>query len=418
MKINLRDFREYIIYLVLWLLLFMAPLASMYMRTMNHSYIAFDWIEIFDIWKMYLVYLVIFLVHNFLIAPLFIYQRKKLLYFTTVLFLLASFFIYQVYSRPDRGEMRPKGPRPPEFVQEGKKQNPDEVLFYGPVRSKLQKDSALKGSTHELCQSKKKAYPTWEKEGRRKFQHRPGGWFDPPLLIGQLDVISIFILILLFGMNLGVKLYFKSQNDYKQMQLLEKQNLSQQLEYLKYQINPHFFMNTLNNIHALVDLDSEKAKTTIVELSKMMRYLLYDGNRAYVPVQSEIRFLKNYITLMKLRFTDKVKIKVEIPDEIPDKGIPPLMLITFVENSFKHGVSYQQESIINVEMHFTGNRFSFFCENSKHQESTERPGGVGLANVRKRLDLIYGKDYSLDINDGEDIYTVKLDIPLHKTISI
>lgn len=418
MKINLRDFRENIIYLVLWLLLFMAPLASMYMRTMNHSYISFDWMEIFDIWKMYLVYLVIFLVHNFLIAPLFIYQRKKWLYFTTVLFLLAAFFIYQVYSRPERDEMRYKGPRPQEFVQKGKPQNLDEERFEGPIPSELQKDSALKGRTHEFCLSKKKVYPMLEKERWRKFRHRPGGWFDPPLLFGQLDVISVFILILLFGMNLGVKLYFKSQNDYKQMQLLEKQNLSQQLEYLKYQINPHFFMNTLNNIHALVDLDSEKAKTTIVELSKMMRYLLYDGNRAFVHVQSEIRFLKNYITLMKLRFTDKVKIKVNIPDEIPDKGIPPLMLITFVENSFKHGVSYQQESFINVEMHFTSNRLSFFCENSKHAESTEHPGGVGLANVRKRLDLIYGKDYSLDINDGEDIYTVKLDIPLHKTVSI
>ena len=150
----------------------------------------------------------------------------------------------------------------------------------------------------------------------------------------------------------------------------------------------------------------------------MMRYILYDGNRPLVPVQSEIRFLKKYITLMKLRYTDKVKIKVEIPGEIPDKGIPPLMLITFVENSFKHGVSYQQESFINVDMHFTGNRFFFLCETSKHPKSTEQHGGVGLTNVRKRLDLIYGKDYTLDINDGEDIYTVKLDIPLHKTISI
>lgn len=418
MKINLRDFRENIIYLVLWLLLFLAPLASMYMRTMNHSDITFDWMEIFDIWKMYLVYLVIFLVHNFLIAPLLIYKHQKLMYFGTVLCLLAVFFVYQVYSRPYRGMMHHKGPRPQEILRDEKQPNPDDELFDDQIPSEFQRDSIMRGQQREYCKSKKKDRAMWETERRRMKRHRPGGWFNPPLFMGQLDIISVFILILLFGMNLGVKLYFKSQNDYKQMQLLEKQNLSQQLEYLKYQINPHFFMNTLNNIHALVDLDSEKAKATIVELSKMMRYILYDGNKPLVPVQSEIRFLKNYITLMKLRYTDKVKIKVEIPGEIPDKGIPPLMLITFVENSFKHGVSYQQESFINVDMHFTGNRFFFFCENSKHTKSTEQHGGVGLTNVRKRLDLIYGKDYTLDINDGEDIYTVKLDIPLHKTVSI
>ena len=121
------------------------------------------------------------------------------------------------------------------------------------------------------------------------------------------------------------------------MRLLEKENLNQQLEYLKYQINPHFFMNTLNNIHALVDIDPEKAKTTIVELSKMMRYLLYEGNNSLIPLHREVEFLRNYITLMKLRYTDKVKIDTDIPVSLPDRRLPPLLLITFVENAFKHG---------------------------------------------------------------------------------
>lgn len=134
-------------------------------------------------------------------------------------------------------------------------------------------------------------------------------------------------------MNLGVMLFFKSNKDEAELQLLEKQNLQQQLEYLKYQINPHFFMNTLNNIHALVDIDPEEAKTTIVELSKMMRYILYEGNKPIIPLQREIQFLENYITLMKLRYTNKVKITLNIEKNIPDYGVPPLMLITFVENA-------------------------------------------------------------------------------------
>ena len=228
------------------------------------------------------------------------------------------------------------------------------------------------------------------------------------------------ILVLLIGMNLGVKLYFKNDKDSKEMQQLEKQNLQQQLEYLKYQINPHFFMNTLNNIHALVDIDPEKAKTTIVELSKMMRYILYEGNKSLIPVAREIQFINNYITLMKLRYTDKVKISLDIQHAINDMGIPPLMLITFIENAFKHGISYQQESFINISISFTGKRLFFTCINSKKQEENSekqetglpKQSGVGLANVKRRLELIYGDKYTLEIKDNIDTYNVKLDLPM------
>ena len=164
----------------------------------------------------------------------------------------------------------------------------------------------------------------------------------PPLFVGEHDVLSIVVLILMFGANLGTKYYFRSRSDQRKLEDLEKQNLEQQLEYLKYQINPHFFMNTLNNIHALVDIDPEKAKSTILELSKMMRFVLYEGNKTVVPLEREISFLQNYITLMKLRYTDKVRIQVDVAQTLPNKDVPPLIFITFVENAFKHGVSYRQ----------------------------------------------------------------------------
>ena len=234
----------------------------------------------------------------------------------------------------------------------------------------------------------------------------------PPVLMGEHDIVATIILVLMLGMNLGVKLYFKNREDQLQMAALEKQNLEQQLEYLRYQINPHFFMNTLNNIHALVDIDPEQAKSTIRELSKMMRFVLYEGNKKTVPLSSELSFLRNYITLMGLRYTDKVDITLQLPETIESGEVPPLLFVTFVENAFKHGISYQQQSFIEIQGSINDSKFAFHCRNSKRVESGEKTGGVGLRNVRQRLDLIYGSRYSLNISDGTTDYNVELTIPI------
>ena len=410
MKLHLRDNKENLIYLGLWLILFLAPVLSQYIRTNSNS-TTFLWTDILHVWKIYAIYLIVFVIHNIILAPLLIYKHKKTMYVATTVCLITVCIIFQCMQRPkdfrpmdnmgpnhgmmmgrDRG---PEGSMPPEFRSQNIKKGQPSIS-----KPDRKPDGQMNGQPGERRPD--------EKNGRGKM---------PPFFFGQIDIINTIMIISLLGMNLGVKLYFKSDNDTKAMQQLEKQNLQQQLEYLKYQINPHFFMNTLNNIHALVDIDPEKAKTTILELSKMMRYILYEGNKTLIPIQREIQFLNNYITLMRLRYTDKVKIKIDIPDNIPDKGVPPLMLITFVENAFKHGVSYKDESYINVEMRFIGDRFYFGCQNSKHAESTEQHGGVGLTNVRKRLNLIYGDKFTLDIIDKPDTYEVKLDIPLNKAAS-
>lgn len=232
------------------------------------------------------------------------------------------------------------------------------------------------------------------------------------MIVGEHDIIALIVLILMLGMNIGIKLYFKSRRDTKIMAALEKENLEQQLEYLRYQINPHFFMNTLNNIHALVDIDPEKAKSTILELSKMMRFILYEGDKKGVPLTREFEFIRNYITLMRLRYTDKVKVTVELPTEAPDYELPPLMLITFIENAFKHGISYQHESFVQVKANIANERLHFSCSNSKADKPNEEKGGVGLANVKQRLNLIYGENYTLNIQDEPDRYDVELEIPL------
>jgi LytS/YehU family sensor histidine kinase len=234
----------------------------------------------------------------------------------------------------------------------------------------------------------------------------------PPLILGEHDAVAVIILILMLGMNLGVKLYFRQLKDRERMAKLKKQSLEQQLEYLRYQISPHFLMNTLNNIHALVDIDSEQAKDSIVSLSQIMRFALYEGSKQTVPLSSELAFTRQYIQLMRMRVSQRVRIDIDLPSTVPDAQIPPLMLITFVENAFKHGVSYRQESFIEVSATVVDGTLSFRCRNSKAPKEKESPGGVGLSNVKRRLELIYGKNYSLDIKDLTETYNIELTLPL------
>ena len=150
-----------------------------------------------------------------------------------------------------------------------------------------------------------------------------------------------------------------------------------------------------------------------MELSKIMRFVLYEGSKQKVPLRQELIFLDNYIQLMRMRVADKkVDITVDIPQAIPDREIPPLMMITFVENAFKHGVSYQQHSFIHINIQIIDNQLHFVCSNSKMPQGEDHHGGLGLQNAKRRLELIYGRTYHLDIRDEENTYTVNLTLPL------
>ena len=377
-------------YAALWGLLFAAPVLSLWVRTASDANISFDWQEILVVWRQFGVYLLLFLIHNFVLAPMLVYGRKRWLYVLLTLCMVGLFSIYQCSHRPD------------DFMHQ---RRPPMEMHDKHQPSMEMRDNRPPMEMHDDRPPMDEAF----NHEPPPFEHRPG---EPPAFIGQHDIIAIVVLILMCGMNLGVKLYFRSRKDQKKLVQLQKENLEQQLEYLKYQINPHFFMNTLNNIHALVDIDPEKAKETILELSKMMRFVLYEGNKQGVPLSREFDFIRNYITLMRLRYTDKVRIDVDLPNEVPDRQIPPLMLITFIENAFKHGISYQHESFIEAKVVVENDELRFSCRNSKSEKSNEEKGGVGLANVRKRLHLLYASNYTLNIHNGADTYSVELNIPL------
>lgn len=228
---------------------------------------------------------------------------------------------------------------------------------------------------------------------------------------------NIVFALFMNGTNSAIKLFYQSLRDEQQMQFLTQENLRAEMETLKYQINPHFFMNTLNNIHALIDIDGEAAKSAVIDLSKMMRYVLYDSERETISLAADIQFLKNYIELMRIRYTDRVEITIDYPPALPDGvSIPPLLLIVFVENAFKHGVSYNRKSFIRITISCADEQLTAVIRNSRHTVADEEPlrsGGIGLENVRKRLELTYGSGgYTLDLHEESDSYTVKLVIPI------
>lgn len=382
----IRRHGETLAYLFFWVMVYATPVLMMYLRTQNHTDLEFEWDEICHLWLLASVFFLLFVAHNFFLAPLLVYKNKRNIYFPIVSIIVICFAILQF-------TIRPTGPRhkPRRFRTEMRQPGICDTAKIRPYD---------KGTGN--------IQPTrpYQMEPPRGPRHRP-------FFVDQFDFISVIILILMFGMNLGIKLFFKQEEDEKKLQQLRTENLNQQLTYLKYQINPHFFMNTLNNIHALVDIDPEKAKESIIKLSKLMRYVLYDGNMRMSSLQKENDFIANYIELMRLRYSDKVDIRVDTDSSFPDAMIASLITVTYVENAFKHGISYNKSSFIHITAHVRNGRFLFTCRNSKHKESTEEHGGVGLENTRKRLNLIYGDDYTLNIEDTEDTYNVELDIPLN-----
>ncbi|MDW3646822.1 MAG: histidine kinase [Bacteroidia bacterium] len=226
-------------------------------------------------------------------------------------------------------------------------------------------------------------------------------------------LISSFLCLLIIGVDTGLNSFIKLSREEREHSLLKRENVSNQLAFLRNQVSPHFFMNTLNNIHALIDIDTTEAKESIIRLSRLMRHLLYDSEAEFLPLRKEVEFIESYVELMKLRYPSKVDILLEIPDLIPDKQIPPLLFTSMLENAFKYGISYSNPSFISISLEWTSNSLSFEISNSNHRESQEENySGIGLQNTRKRLELLYAKHYILDVHDHEDIYTVNLLIPI------
>ncbi|MBL7831959.1 MAG: sensor histidine kinase [Saprospiraceae bacterium] len=201
---------------------------------------------------------------------------------------------------------------------------------------------------------------------------------------------------------------------------LENRNMQSELNFLKSQINPHFLFNTLNSLYALTLKKSDKAPDVVIKLSEMMRYMLYECNEKFVPLENELIYLQNYIELEKLRQPDSIHIDFRIEGNTDSLMIAPLIIISFLENAFKHGISTSIDfGFVNIHFRISGQILEFKIENSKtefQQKQNNKIGGIGLINAQKRLDMIYPDQHTLEIIDTQELYTVLLNINLNNEI--
>lgn len=230
-------------------------------------------------------------------------------------------------------------------------------------------------------------------------------WVDPPFKMAVYIQLLSYLAPLFFSVALkSTKRWVKTEAERKEAANIK---LKSELQHLHYQLQPHFFFNSLNNIYALVDISPDQAKTSIHSLSKLMRYMLYETNVDTISLSKEIDFMKKYIELMKLRVSDKTEVNYKFPTEDTGIKIAPLLFISLIENAFKHGVSASKESTINIQMTCDNGTVIFTIENDNFPKKTEDKSGsgIGLVNIIKRLELLYPNknNFKTDITNARFI---------------
>lgn len=221
----------------------------------------------------------------------------------------------------------------------------------------------------------------------------------------KLDMFLLMMILLIAGISTSLTLIQKWQADKQLRESLEKEKIGSELSFLKAQINPHFFFNTLNNIYALTHVDIEASRKALHKLSRMMRYLLYDTQTGITPLSKEVSFIADYIELMKLRLNDTTKVIFEGPLINQEIQIAPMLFLPYIENAFKHGVSTTSPATIRIELSFDDNRLKLAVKNTIFNENSiaaDTYGGIGLSNTKRRLDLLYPGKYKLEAYKKED----------------
>jgi hypothetical protein len=361
---------EYSIYAIIWILLFLGQIIEEVQYPLND-----DFIDALKSLVFILPFFIFFIIHDFSLSYFELKKNKRWLYLTITTFATAALIFH--------------------------------FLLISPKKDFKSKSDFNKTELLDLKHFED--HPFQMDQPRPDFP-KPHRHFSPFHLIPPLTNLLIALMIIVF--NRGLKLQFRYFENQKRVMDLENQNIQNELNYLKHQINPHFFMNTLNNIHALVRSNPEKAEDAIVGFSKIMRYLLYESNLEKVSLEKEFILIRNYTELMRLLLTDHVKINLELPWIFPSVSIPPLIYITFLENAFKHGISYSKDSFIYLKITYDELYIYSVIQNSNHHVKSESGSGIGLENVKKRLGLIYGNRFKMKINETTEDFKVELQIPI------
>jgi sensor histidine kinase YesM len=226
---------------------------------------------------------------------------------------------------------------------------------------------------------------------------------------------ALFANFNLCGIAVAIKLFKYWWVEKEAKQQAEKNNLIAQLQLLKSQIHPHFLFNTLNNLYSLTLTKSETSPQVVLKLSALLRYVLYECDVNDISLDKEIEMIRNFVELEQFRYGERLDLSLHVSGNTEAKRIAPLLLLPFVENCFKHGVSHQMEQCwINMDLSVEGNILYLKFTNSRmpSKQPSGHQDGIGLKNVKKRLDLLYGDAYVLKILPGDETFTVSLDIQL------
>ncbi|MGD0341407.1 MAG: histidine kinase [Bacteroidales bacterium] len=353
-----------LLHLLAWIILLALPLYFIKRWQVEKDFIWLYYINI-------LIYGIIFYSNYLVLIPRFFFSEKRYRYFLSVIILVGCFyFVSDVSNRM--------------------------IFKYVPGRAYAQRSVKP------------------ENEGRLQGPP-PGNRYvnRPPFRQMHLYNYTLNSIFLIF-FSLGLKILERQEHIEKFQKELEKEKLNSELAFLKNQISPHFFFNTLNNIYSLISINAEDSRMAVLKLSKLMRYLLYESEQGNTRLSSEIDFMINYIDLMKLRMSNKADLKISFPEKFEDKSIPPLLFITFIENAFKHGISNRGKSFIDISMISEGSSIVFKCSNSiaNLKNEKEENSGIGLENIRKRLNLLFPGKHELKIDTSDNSYNVTLVINL------
>lgn len=230
----------------------------------------------------------------------------------------------------------------------------------------------------------------------------------------MIDVVMLFFnIFFIVFIAISIKFYKRWSDKDQKSQIMQKEKVEAELQMLKTQINPHFLFNTLNSIYVLAMRNAEKTADTVLQLSDILDYILYKINKPQVPYSDELHIIENYINLEKIRFSERVEVELKSEVKTHNIEIPPMLILPFVENAFKHGVGKSIEKSW-IRIYITENDFSLIIEvsNSKNPNIIKNgSSGIGMANTLKRLSLLYGESFNFEKIDTQYNFQIKLSIP-------
>ncbi len=224
--------------------------------------------------------------------------------------------------------------------------------------------------------------------------------------------VQILFGVLLFAVGASVKLVAEWYKNERVKTQINTQKINTELSFLKTQLNPHFLFNTLNSIYSLANKKSDYTTDAIITLSELMRYMLYETDKSYVPLKNEIDYIKNYISLQTLRLKDSSGVRFNVQGNL-DHSIEPLLLISFIENAFKYGTDYTGKTNINIKIIIEDKKLNLLISNYISINEKGKPSsGIGLQNIKNRLILLYPDSHSLKIEESNKLYKVELTLKL------